>query len=410
MSRIGDCPTEVSAGHEVEPAARSLRGRKFLWLQSPPWDNVWTRQNHFTIRLARLGAEILYVENPSAWGSRLRQKDRAPASGGAGGRIREVRPGLHVLRPAFHLPGSMRSDAIARCNGLLLAAEIRRWIRLRGWSDYTCWCRVPHSLYALKRLQPSVTVYDITDNYELYESRPATRRRVRERERELCARAGLVLISSRELQEEFRARGVESQRIPNGVEYDLFASASQPGPVHPLVAGLGRPLIGYVGLTSHWMDFQLLAMLGRRWPGRVLMLGPIAPRVEKQARSIPGVVWGGFVPQTELPPYLRGVDVTIMPHQVNALRRMSNPLKVWEYMATGKPFVSVDLPALDPARSLIAVARDRAHFLELVEEQLTARDGRLARVRQEAARAWSWDAIFARMLGELLPRLEAAHP
>jgi hypothetical protein len=113
-------------------------------------------------------------------------------------------------------------------------------------------------------------------------------------------------------------------------------------------------------------------------------------------------VWLDFVPQHKLPPYIRGFDVCIMPHVVNELRRRSNPLKIWEYLAMGKPFVSVDLPALHPVADLVDTARNADEFVSLVEKNLAqpANPEMIAR-RQTAARACSWDAIFAGILDQL---------
>jgi len=386
-----------------------LEGWKFVWLLSPPWHNVPTRQYHFAMRLARRGAEILYVENPSAWSSSLKQRawnklplHRAPQT-------QEVFPGIHLMRPALTLPGCKQSDLIASINGHLIASQITRWVEHHNWSSYSCWCRVPHSRFTLEALHPHTIVYDITDDYELYESDSRCRRLVNEREQQLLSIADLVLITAKELQTKINLQGQQLHWVPNGVEYNLFAQATKGGEIHPSVVAMKKPLICYIGLTSHWMDFDLLEMLGRRWSDQILMLGPIDPRVESRARSIPGIVWGGFVPQTELPPYLRGVDVFIMPHQVNELRKKANPLKIWEYLATGKPFVSVDLPALDPVRHLVDIAADRQQFIQLLQARLEHPLPGRAEASQEFARSQSWDAIFDELLPELMPLL-TGHP
>src|SRR2546428_109183 len=120
----------------------------FLWLLSPPWDGVQTRQQHFARRFARHGVRVLYVENPPAWSSVLRQRNWRELSF-FNMREREVEPGLHVLRPAISLPGSMRSDFIAALNGRILAQQLNHWFASRGWSDYLAWCRVPASIFSL---------------------------------------------------------------------------------------------------------------------------------------------------------------------------------------------------------------------------------------------------------------------
>lgn len=392
-----------AVAEELRPWSRLVRGRKFVWLLSPTWDNVWTRQNHFVTRLARLGGEVLYVENPPSWTSSCRQKRwrELPMSGMAS--VREIEPGLRVMKPALSLPGSKGSDFIARINAFLLASQIRRWTDSHGWRQPLVWCRLPHSLFAMERLQPAVTVYDVTDDYEAYESNPSVRRLAKMRQGKLLSCADLVFVTAQPLQA--TVAPAASHWVPNGVEYELFAEASKPGQVHALVASMRKPVLGFVGLTSYWMDFELLAMLGQRWPNQILMLGPIAAQIEKRARSIPGIVWGGFVPQQNLPPYLRGFDVCMMPYLVNERTRKSSPLKMWEYVATGKAFVSVDLPALDPIRQFIDVARDRDHFVQLVERRLKMGVTAPNPSATGLAKSHSWNAIFQQMMSHLGPKL-----
>src|SRR6058998_2815899 len=129
---IAPLPGEPLVADELKPWSASVKGRKFIWI----------RQNHFATRLARLGAEVLYVENPCSWASSLKQKRWDRLSLGQVGAVRQVEPRLHVMRPALSLPGSSRSDFVANINGRLLAWQIRQWARSRHWSGYLAWCRI----------------------------------------------------------------------------------------------------------------------------------------------------------------------------------------------------------------------------------------------------------------------------
>jgi glycosyltransferase involved in cell wall biosynthesis len=372
----------------------------FLWLLSPPWDGVQTRQQHFARRMARLGKEVLYVENPPAWSSALRQGNWRGSSF-FGVHHREVEPGLHVMRPAVSFPGSMRSDAVARLNARILSSQLNRWFCRWGWKNYVAWCRVPASVFSLKHLRPRQVVYDVTDDYVLYARHAGGRRRTIDRERSLLQAADTVFVTASELLKKPCLQSARPVLLPNGVDYELFAAVGQPGPIHPLIANIKKPVIGYVGLTSYWMDFNLLAKLGRQWPGQVVMIGPIQPQIQSLAKKVPGVVWAGFVPQPDLTPYLRGMDVLIMPHQVNELRKNSNPLKIWEYLATGKPFVTIDLPALDPARHLAYIAQNHEQFLDFVAQALQNDSAEVKAERQVFARRYSWDRLFDDLLSNL---------
>jgi glycosyltransferase involved in cell wall biosynthesis len=396
-----------------EPSLEAWRsyveGRHYVWLLAPPWDNVPTRQKHFATRLARLGAKVLYVENPPALSGVIKQRrwDQLPFRLAA--KVREVEPGLQVMSPAGSLPGMRHWESVAAWNGKRISRQVNSWLRERGTPSFTAWCRVPACIYPLRHLDPALTVYDVTDDYELYEPDDArARARVHERERALIAKSGQVFITAEELRQKPAIAAANPVLAPNGVDVGLFAQATDGGLIHPSLRGIGKPLIGYVGLTSHWMDFELLETLGRRWPGQVVMVGPIAAQVEARARAIPGIIWAGFVPQPELPPYLRAFAVTIMPHLVNELRRRSNPLKVCESLATGKPFVTVDLPAVQPYRSVIDIALDREDFVRRVAANLHAPpDPAMTARRRAMAQAFSWDRIFEGILNQLHPPLRA---
>jgi hypothetical protein len=78
---------------------------------------------------------------------------------------------------------------------------------------------------------------------------------------------------------------------------------------------------------------------------------------------------------------------------------------LWEYVATGKPFVSVDLPAMEPAKGFVDVARDRNHFLELVEQRLKSGTTVSTQGGAVLAKGHSWDAIFQQMLERLESKL-----
>ena len=385
----------------LAPATRRLRGHRFIWLMTPPWDNVWTRQNHFTMRLSELGAEVLYVEAPFAISTLLRQGQIKKRLWQQTNQFRDVAPGLTVMRAPPFLPGGIHSRAIGAFNARIAARRVNQWLLRRKWGNYTCWCRVPMAVMALQLLKPSRIYYDVTDDYRHFLKSSTAIRELERREKILTQRATKIFYTAASLGSLENLKNKPAFLLPNGVDYELFAQAASPSlPVHPLLKSVKPPVIGYVGLTSIWTDFDLVAKLGRRFPGQVVMAGPVHPKVQAQARAIPGVIWTGFIQErAELPNLIKGFSVCIMPFAVNPLTQNMNPLKVWEYLATGKPFVSVDLDGLGPARSLIDVARGHEEFLQMVTLRLQGDEG--AAQRQRLAKQYSWDSLFESLLDHL---------
>ena len=214
--------------------------------------------------------------------------------------------------------------------------------------------------------------------------------------------ADLVLVASSSLLAPRTALNRNTHTVLNGVDFDLFhrVVTEQGLAEHPALRGVARPRIGYVGLVSHWTDLDLVEAMAKRWPGQVVMAGPVAPEVRARVKEISGVHWLGFVDRTELPTLISGFDVVTLPRLVNDLTNRQNPLKIWEYLATGKPFVSCDLAALEPCRDLVDIATTCDSFLDAIGRRLEEPDDR-ADDRIALARTRSWDVLFDQMMAHL---------
>jgi len=372
----------------VTDAQPPLAGRKIVWLQSPPWDGIWTRQNHFSRRFAAEGAEILYVENPVSFGQRIRQ---GRAAIGAAVR-RDVEPRLHVMSLPLQLPGSRRSPMVGKLNGRRFAASIAGWLRRERWQQPIYWCRLPIAVEVLDRLPPGPVIYDVTDDYAFYAASADERALTVAREERLARRAAQIFTTTAELAERLRAFNPNVQVVPNGVDPSFFAPPP-PGEADPLPE-VARPRIGYIGLIAAWTDFELLEAIAARWPGQVVSIGPVKPDVRAAYEAIPGLVRLPPVHNLEVPRYLRAFDVCIQPHVPLEVRHRADPLKIVEYLSAGKPIVSIALRNLEPLRDVVDLAQDRDAFLAGIERNLAQPDPEAKVERIRRARDRSWDSLY----------------
>lgn len=384
-----------------------MKGRRFLWLAVPPWDGVWTRQNHFALRFARLGAKVLYVEQPRSIYRALQQRERFVTL--LRPKIRLIEPNLEVMTLPAVIPGSLRSDLIADMVGIQIGRIVSSEIQKRGWVEYVCWNRIPFSVHILPHLHPAPEriIYDVTDDYGSFT--PCFRERVDRREAKLLWCADLVLATSEMLIPSRSKINPNIHYVPNGVDFELFASVGNPDiPPHPVVATMPKPVIGFVGYVADWVNLDIVEALGKRWPGHVIMVGPIKPSLRDKVARISCVKWTGFVEDRgDLPRYIQGMDVCLIPFYVNALTLAMNPLKICEYFATGKPIVSVNLTVLEPFQELVDIASGVEDFVAKVEARLRQGEGpeRAVKRRQIAAN-FSWDRLFEQALGYLQPLIE----
>jgi len=337
---------------------------------------------------------VLYVENPTALRARLGEEGLEALTQVDGG-IHEVEPRLRVMRLPIQIPGSRSSELIGAINGWRFANALKKRLRQDGWDDFIAWCRVPSSHHTLRHLSPKAVVYDVTDDYELY-ARSERERRLTERlEARMLKIADRVFTTTATLRAKMATSNDNVQVIPNGVDAVFF---ELPEAERDPLLHVPHPRIGFVGLIARWMDFELVRKLAARWPGHIVLVGPVQREVESVLRSIPGVVHVPKIAHMDVPRYLRSFDICMMPHETSELRHRADPLKVVEYLAVGKPIVSVSLRSLTQLGGLIDLANDHGEFLRMVEHRIDHPQPELRDERRAVARARSWDQLYDTIL------------
>lgn len=196
--------------------------------------------------------------------------------------------------------------------------------------------------------------------------------------------------------------------LGNGVEMAHFETAQ---PVPAELAALPRPRIGYIGLLSHFLDFEVLETLRQaRRGGTLVLLGPGTAATESRLREFaarPGVVRLGPRPYPELPGWMQGLDVGVIPFQAShPYVRGINPNKIYQYLAAGLPVVSTPVLDLDGQPPHLQFATDPAGFEAAVERALDAPADPDA--RRALARPYDWDLLAARMVAEIESRVARA--
>jgi glycosyltransferase involved in cell wall biosynthesis len=186
-------------------------------------------------------------------------------------------------------------------------------------------------------------------------------------ERELLAKVDDVVSVSANLQERLATLGRPSRLLTHGVDLP-FWSAHQPPPA--IASGLARPLIAFFGLIDRRLDLAFLRALGQRLTGgTVLLVGP-TDEPDPALAQLPRTRLGSALPYTDLPGLARAADVLIMPYADLPVTRAMQPLKLKEYLATGKPAVVRDLPATREWSDCLDVASNADDFAQRVIDRV----------------------------------------
>src|SRR3954453_10154531 len=312
------------------------------------WDWVFQRPQHLLSRLARTW-QVIVEEEPVL--------DDRPA----GLDVLPVAEGITVLRPhrrpeQDHDLGRLVEDYVAMARG---GRSLVRWFYSPMFAPYG------------DRLGPGqVVVYDCMDELANFAEAPAG---LKEAESRLLERADVVFTGGRSLYESKRGRSANVHCFPSAVEFDHFSRSLDPGLEIPAdLAGLPGPILGYYGVVDERLDYDLIAALADAHPdGSVALVGPTIKVDPASLPRRPNLHYLGQKSYADLPAYLKGFDVCIMPWALNEATRTISPPKTLEYMAGGKPIVSTAVrDVVRDHGDLVFVADDPSHFIELARSAL----------------------------------------
>ncbi len=380
-----------------------ISGRDVICLSSIDWDFIWQGHQEIMSRLAASGHRVLFVENtgvrPLRWSDmpRLKQRLRNWRRGTKG--FREERPNLFVQSPLV-LPFPY-SGLARRINRWMLTRSITRWMAAVGASRPVVWTFLPTPLArdVIASLDSALTIYYCIDDLA---SSSLEARKIAPSEEALFRSADLVFTTS----EKLRARAARfSDRVhlfPFAVNMGAFEKVRDTvGPLPADLAELRRPIAGYVGGLHQWVDQELLAAAAERLPDVTFALvGP--PQVDvSRLQRVKNIRLFGQRAHAELPGYVKGFDVGLVPYRITEYTANVYPTKLNEYLIMGIPVVATDLFEIrrfnEEHGELIQIASSVDAFVDAVRGALPHAPAGIVERRIEVARTNSWDRRLAAM-------------
>jgi UDP-galactopyranose mutase len=396
LTRVG-VPVESVA----EPSAPDPGPATLICFSHLRWNFVFQRPQHLMCRFAR-DMDVIYWEEPVEIGRRetpylqMRQADDAP--------------GVRVVVP--HLPEGMPEAAREAALKRLLDARLAT---LQG--PLIAWYYTPMMLPFSRHVTPDVTVYDAMDELSKFKFAPE---HLLDYEQELIDRSDIVFTGGSSLYEAKKDRHPNVHCFPSSVDRTHFAKARarQFDPADQ--EDLPHPRLGFYGVIDERFDTELLDKAARMRPDwSFVMVGPVVKIAEDELPRRPNICYLGSKKYEQLPAYLAGWDVALMPFAMNESTQFISPTKTPEYLAGGKPVVST--PVRDVVRHYgqlegVKIAADADAFVAACEQALelarNPESGWLAEADLMLS-ASSWDTTQARMAGlvaELLGTRAAASP
>ena len=373
-----------------------------------PWGPAWKRNQSLAAALAaRPGIEHVRFVNPPVTLLTPLRRLWTELKGDHRYRWRGVlhyrpRPKLEVMTPLEWLPFRSRLRALAGADRTIQRADVLGPLIHRPFILYVNGVREETAeLAALVHPLAELRVFDWSDDFAQFPIDPAGRAQMAALTTAEIQQADLVLAVNETLAERARGLGARVETVINASGLSPLAGGV---PIHPgaraLQARLPRPILGYAGyINAHRVDAELVRALAQRHPDwTVLFLGLIQHNFDRRFRDLPNVHFHPLVPHTQLADYLAIFDVCLIPHLDNAHTAGNNPLKLYDYLTTGKPIVSTRIAGVTGFEDVVVVADDRESFIRAVEAAVAA-PGALADSAAQRARAaaHTWEARAAQV-------------
>lgn len=309
-----------------------------------------------------------------------------------------VLAGLQVYEPGFWLPKLARPDWLARFTSRQRLKHACKLLRARGCTKVVLYICRPDFGEALENTAHDFSIYYVSDEYSF----TATEVAISPSERRLLKAVGHVLLTSPALVEKRGSFNPNTEFVPMGVDYRKFAT---PVPEPEDLRAIPFPRIGYVGHLKRMLDWPLMLELSAGHPKwSFVFVGPKAPHAEieralKELSGRPNVYFLGGKPTECLGSYPQHFDVSIMPYRLDDYTKYVYPLKMHEYLASGKPVVSTPIRSVEDFRHVIAIATGREEWSNAIERALSDEENTPHRraERQSVARDYDWDPLVERI-------------
>jgi glycosyltransferase involved in cell wall biosynthesis len=366
-----------------------------LCFSSSDWRGKWGSRQQVMLRMAQRGYRILFVERQVGlehlwrYPEILRRKIARWRQG-----IQDVVENIWIVSLPPLLPGRYYSNRVARLDQRWIVGFTRPYIATLGIEDPILWTYRPEHGGLIGAFDECLSVYHCIDEFTAGTT-GRKRQMIAWLEMETLRKADVVLANSLLTFERKRAYNPHTYRIPSGVDVSSFSRVLDPGlGEHPDIQGIPHPIAGYVGNLNRKLDIPLLVeVVDRLADWQFVFVG----QVDWHTKGIQGLKkranlhFLGSYPFEVVPSLVKRMDVCLLPYADDEYARFRSPLKLYEYLAAGKPVVSTDHPEVREFLPWVELASGVEDYAGAIRRASTEEKAGQQATRSAQVRNHSWD-------------------
>lgn len=385
-----------------------IENHPIVCISSIDWDPIWTRKQQIMSRLP-VSNKILYVEPPVTLISPLKDKEAWKKWGMWFKGIRRLNDNIFLYSPPVTLPFGNKYRMINKINQWWISLFLKRVIAKLDLKTPMVWTYMPNSIDIIDRLgDREFLIYDCVDEHSEYTGF-INKETVHGMENELMARCDMVFVTAQGLYDAKKDAAKTIYFLPNAANVQLFMKAQDPETKIPDdITAIKKPLVGFVGVIQDWIDLELVRKCAETYPEySFALIGPVGAGINvAPLEALPNVTFLGRKNVTDLPSYIKAFDVCINPFKLNELTDKVSPLKFYEYLASGKPIVSVNMPGVSDFSDVVEIADNYEEFVSAIKRAIETETPEKLQKRLSRAMENSWDSRVEFMSEKIIEKMK----
>jgi glycosyltransferase involved in cell wall biosynthesis len=304
-------------------------------------------------------------------------------------KIRSLSQGFKIIRSNF---GVLTLLSLPAWHSFPLwkywwAFQVKRAAREMGIKSPLLWVVCPPAALLLGQFLDAGVVYQRNDRYEYFHD--VDYEELRAYDKALKKRADLVFMTSRVLFEEEKAEARHALYVDHGVDFERFCQAGDSLCVPEDLKGLSCPRIGFIGnIDEHSFDPDILFAAAKALPECSFILVGLCT-LPGEKFGLPNIHLLGKKEYEDVASYMAACDVLIMPWQENKWTEACNPVKIKEYLASGRPVVSTWFPEVELYKEVVSIAHGPDEFIKAVQRAIEDPGSPAERRQRVSAESWS---------------------
>ncbi|MFH1776633.1 MAG: glycosyltransferase [Candidatus Omnitrophota bacterium] len=271
----------------------------------------------------------------------------------------------------------------------LILRFYKKKLKLKG---SILWITHPFAADFINKLDESMLCYDRTEDFAYKHDYSALlKRQMRKNDSKIIDKADLIFVQTKEMLKNFSTLKKNVYLMPNAVDATWFLNTATH---NPDMQNIPRPILGYCGNINSRIDFELLRYIVSGHPEwSFVIIGALTPGTNRLSlfKDFKNMHLLGVKSYRKLPAYIKNFDVCLIPHKIDRFTESQSPLKLFDYLAAGRPVVSTNVAGVRDYNDIVKIGKNKEEFLAQIEEILTSDPQENIQKRQTFARQNSWD-------------------